>query len=41
LIALLVVIRHRANIQRLLNGTETKFVKKTASAPTSAAAPKS
>jgi glycerol-3-phosphate acyltransferase PlsY len=29
-----VIIRHRANITRLLNGTENKFVKK--SAPTSA-----
>lgn len=30
LVAVLVVVRHRANIQRLLNGTESKFVKKTA-----------
>jgi acyl phosphate:glycerol-3-phosphate acyltransferase len=29
-IALLVVIRHRTNIQRLLNGTESRFVKKSA-----------
>lgn len=29
LIALLVVVRHRSNIQRLLAGTESKFVKKT------------
>lgn len=29
-IALFVVIRHRANITRLLNGTESKFVKKSA-----------
>ncbi|MDO8545348.1 MAG: glycerol-3-phosphate 1-O-acyltransferase PlsY [Opitutaceae bacterium] len=29
-IALLVVLRHRTNIQRLLNGTEGKFVQKTA-----------
>lgn len=28
LIAVLVVVRHRANIQRLLNGTESRFVKK-------------
>jgi acyl phosphate:glycerol-3-phosphate acyltransferase len=28
LIAVLVVVRHRANIQRLMNGTESKFVKK-------------
>jgi glycerol-3-phosphate acyltransferase PlsY len=28
LVALIVVVRHRANIQRLLNGTESKFVKK-------------
>jgi glycerol-3-phosphate acyltransferase PlsY len=28
LIAVLVIIRHRANIVRLLNGTENKFVKK-------------
>jgi glycerol-3-phosphate acyltransferase PlsY len=28
LIAALVIIRHRANIVRLLNGTENKFVKK-------------
>ena len=28
LIALLVFVRHRANIQRLLNGTESRFVKK-------------
>jgi len=27
-IALLVVIRHRSNLQRLMNGTESKFVKK-------------
>lgn len=30
LIAVLVIVRHRANIQRLLNGTESRFVKKTA-----------
>jgi glycerol-3-phosphate acyltransferase PlsY len=30
LIALFVVFRHRANIGRLLNGTENKFTKKTA-----------
>ena len=41
LIAVLVVIRHRTNIQRLLNGTETKFVKKTAPASGPTAAPKS
>jgi glycerol-3-phosphate acyltransferase PlsY len=29
-IALFVVLRHRANITRLLNGTESKFVKKSA-----------
>ena len=28
LIAVLVVVRHRSNIQRLMNGTESKFVKK-------------
>ena len=28
LIAVLVVVRHRANIQRLMNGTESRFVKK-------------
>lgn len=28
LIAVLVVVRHRTNIQRLMNGTENKFVKK-------------
>jgi len=28
LIAVIVIVRHRANIQRLLNGTENKFVKK-------------
>lgn len=28
LIAALVVVRHRTNIQRLMNGTESKFVKK-------------
>lgn len=27
-IAVFVIVRHRANIQRLMNGTETKFVKK-------------
>ena len=31
LIAVLVVVRHRSNIQRLMNGTESKFVKKTKS----------
>jgi glycerol-3-phosphate acyltransferase PlsY len=30
LIAVIVIIRHRTNIQRLLNGTENKFVKKSA-----------
>ncbi len=29
LIALFVIVRHRTNIQRLLNGTENRFVKKT------------
>lgn len=28
-IAVLVIVRHRTNIQRLMNGTESKFVKKT------------
>jgi len=28
LIALFVIVRHRANIRRLLDGTENKFVKK-------------
>jgi len=28
-VGLFVIVRHRANIQRLLHGTETKFVKKT------------
>jgi glycerol-3-phosphate acyltransferase PlsY len=32
-IALLVVLRHRANVTRLLNGTESKFVKKSAASP--------
>ncbi len=36
-IALFVVFRHRANIARLLNGTESKFVKK----PSAASAPSS
>jgi acyl phosphate:glycerol-3-phosphate acyltransferase len=31
-IALFVIIRHRANIARLMNGTESKFVKKPAAA---------
>ncbi len=35
-IALFVVIRHRANIQRLLNGTESKFTKKSPPAPPAA-----
>ncbi len=30
LIALFVIIRHRANIVRLMNGTENRFTKKTA-----------
>jgi glycerol-3-phosphate acyltransferase PlsY len=30
LIGLIVIVRHRANVQRLLNGTESKFVKKPA-----------
>ena len=30
-----VILRHRANITRLLNGTENKFVKKSASTPAS------
>jgi glycerol-3-phosphate acyltransferase PlsY len=38
LIGVFVVIRHRTNIQRLLNGTESKFVKKS---PAPAPAPKS
>ncbi len=33
LIALLVVVRHRSNIQRLMAGTESKFVKKTEAKP--------
>lgn len=33
LIALFVILRHRSNIGRLLNGTESKFVKKSPSAP--------
>lgn len=33
LVAVIVIIRHRANIQRLLNGTETKFVKKSSASP--------
>ena len=33
LVAVLVLIRHRANIQRLLNGTEAKFVKKKEAQP--------
>lgn len=41
LIAVLVVVRHRTNIQRLLNGTENRFVKKGAAAPGSATTPKS
>ena len=32
LIALLVLLRHRANIGRLLNGTESRFVKKPSAA---------
>jgi acyl phosphate:glycerol-3-phosphate acyltransferase len=34
LIAVMVLIRHRTNIQRLLNGTENKFVKKSAAPKT-------
>jgi acyl phosphate:glycerol-3-phosphate acyltransferase len=34
-IAVFVALRHRSNIVRLLNGTETKFVKKSASAGSS------
>ena len=36
LIAGLVVVRHRSNIQRLMNGTESKFVKKKPGGTTSA-----
>ncbi len=32
-IAVFVVLRHRTNVVRLMNGTETKFVKKPAAAP--------
>lgn len=32
-IALFVIVRHRTNIQRLLNGTENRFVKKPAADP--------
>lgn len=34
-IALFVIIRHRTNVQRLLAGTESKFVKKPRNAPSS------
>jgi acyl phosphate:glycerol-3-phosphate acyltransferase len=34
LIGVLVLVRHRTNIQRLLNGTENKFVKKSAAPKT-------
>ncbi|MBP9913570.1 MAG: glycerol-3-phosphate 1-O-acyltransferase PlsY [Opitutaceae bacterium] len=33
LIALFVIVRHRTNIERLINGTENRFVKKTADDP--------
>ena len=33
LIAVFVVLRHRTNVVRLLNGTESKFVKKSAATP--------
>ena len=38
--AVFVAVRHRANIARLLNGTENKFAKKTAAAPPPPAASK-
>lgn len=41
LIAVLVIVRHRTNIQRLLAGTESKFVKKPAGAPGTTSTPKS
>jgi acyl phosphate:glycerol-3-phosphate acyltransferase len=40
-IALFVMLRHRANISRLLAGTESKMGQKTAVAPVSPSAPKS
>jgi glycerol-3-phosphate acyltransferase PlsY len=39
LVGLFVIIRHRINIQRLLNGTENRFVKKTGSAGEPASKP--
>ena len=39
-IALFVIFRHRANISRLLSGTESKIGQKAAAAPVSTAAPK-
>jgi glycerol-3-phosphate acyltransferase PlsY len=39
-IALFVIFRHRANISRLLAGTESKIGRKTASSPVPSAAPK-
>jgi glycerol-3-phosphate acyltransferase PlsY len=39
-IALFVVYRHRANIQRLLAGTESKIGQKAATGPAHSAAPK-
>jgi len=35
IIAAFVLLRHRANIGRLLNGTENKFARKTSGAPPS------
>ena len=40
-IAIFVILRHRANISRLLAGTESKIGRKPAAAPASASAPKS
>ena len=40
LIALFVIFRHRANISRLMAGTESKIGQKAAAAPVSTAAPK-
>ena len=40
LIAVFVIFRHRANISRLLSGTESKIGQKAAPAPVSTAAPK-
>ena len=40
-IAVFVIIRHRANISRLLAGTESKVGQKAAASPVSSAAPKS